>query len=134
MEEVDTDADGVGWGEFLRVKIKIDLSNPLSRGRILKLQGESTWIVFRYERLPKYCFQCGVIRHGRGGCEKRSMMRNHESSAPFGPGLRAPSPTRSGERNQGRHAFRPGTVGSDSQKRRRSTHAQAMLERGLMTR
>jgi hypothetical protein len=70
VEEIDTDADGVGWGEYLRVRISIDLSKPLSRGRMLKLQGESTWVVFQYERLPRYCFQCGVIRHGRGGCAK----------------------------------------------------------------
>ena len=49
VEEVDTDADGVGWGEFLRVRISIDLSKPLSRGRMINLQGESTWITFQYE-------------------------------------------------------------------------------------
>jgi hypothetical protein len=32
VEEVDTDKDGVGWGEYLRVKIQIDLSKPLPRG------------------------------------------------------------------------------------------------------
>lgn len=70
VEEVDTNADGVGWGEYLSVKISIDLSKPLSKGRMLKLQGESTWIAFQYERLPKYCFQWGVIRHGRGGTRR----------------------------------------------------------------
>lgn len=72
VEEVDTDADVVGWGKFLRVKILIDLSKPLSRGRMLKLQGESTWIAFQYESLLKYCFQCGVIQHGKGGEGVRS--------------------------------------------------------------
>jgi hypothetical protein len=32
VEEVDTEKDGVRWGEFLRVKINIDLYKPLSRG------------------------------------------------------------------------------------------------------
>jgi hypothetical protein len=29
VEVVDTDARGMGWGEFLRVKILIDLAKPL---------------------------------------------------------------------------------------------------------
>ena len=82
--KVDMNANGVGWGEFLLVKISIDLSKPLSKGWMLKLQGESTWVVFQYRRLLRYCFQCGVIRHGRRG-EKQSMLRNHESSAPVWP-------------------------------------------------
>jgi hypothetical protein len=41
------------------------------------------------------------------------MLRNQEPSAPFGPGLRAPSPPRRGERNQGRYGHRAGTTGSD---------------------
>ncbi|XP_059436749.1 uncharacterized protein LOC132169801 [Corylus avellana] len=36
VEEVDTDEQDIGWGEYLRVKIRIDLKKPLSRGRILK--------------------------------------------------------------------------------------------------
>ena len=39
VEEVDVDEDEVGSGEYLTVKIRIDLSKPLSRGRILKLKG-----------------------------------------------------------------------------------------------
>lgn len=41
------------------------------------------------------------------------MLRNHESSAPIGSGLRAPSPPLRGDRNQGRYAYRQGTMGSD---------------------
>jgi hypothetical protein len=37
VEEVDTDDDGVGWGQLLRVKIWVDLTKPLPRGQQLKL-------------------------------------------------------------------------------------------------
>jgi hypothetical protein len=30
VEEIDMDGDGVGWDEYLRVKISIELSEPLS--------------------------------------------------------------------------------------------------------
>ena len=32
VEDIDILDDGVGWGEYLRVKIRIDLSKPLARG------------------------------------------------------------------------------------------------------
>jgi hypothetical protein len=76
VEEVDTDKDGIGWGECLRVKILIDLYKPLSRGRMLKFDGKSFLIGFKYEHLPKFCFHCGVICHGIEGCLKRNGMRN----------------------------------------------------------
>jgi hypothetical protein len=94
VEVVDTKANGMGWGEHLRVKICLDLTKPLQRGRKLNIEGKSVWITFRYERLPKFCFQCGVICHGKIGCPKRNGLRNQESSPQYGPWLRAESPTR----------------------------------------
>jgi hypothetical protein len=108
VEEVDTEVDGVGWGEYLRVKISIDLAKPLSRGRKMKLEGKSDWVAFQYERLPKFCFQCGVICHGPEGCLKRTDLRNQGDKAQYGPWLRAPSPTRRADRNQGGFATKPG--------------------------
>jgi hypothetical protein len=29
VQEVDTDKDGMGWGEFLRVKINLEVQKPL---------------------------------------------------------------------------------------------------------
>jgi hypothetical protein len=31
----------------------IDLSKPLARGRMLHIQDSSTWVAFKYEKLPK---------------------------------------------------------------------------------
>jgi hypothetical protein len=39
VEEVDTDEDDIGWGEYPRVRIQIDLKKPLPRGKMLKVQG-----------------------------------------------------------------------------------------------
>jgi len=54
VEEVETDEDGVGWGEYLRVRVSLDLSTPFVRGRLLNVNGENTWIAFQYERLPTF--------------------------------------------------------------------------------
>lgn len=50
--EVETNEEGIGWGEFLRVRIVIDIQRPLVRGRILKLRSQSIWIPFQYENIP----------------------------------------------------------------------------------
>jgi hypothetical protein len=56
VEAVDTDSKGIGWGEFLRVKIQVDITKPLQRGRKINIEGNSIWIRFQYKRLPKFCF------------------------------------------------------------------------------
>lgn len=37
VEEVETEEDGVGWGEYLWVRIRLDITKPLARGRVLKI-------------------------------------------------------------------------------------------------
>jgi hypothetical protein len=67
---VETDEEGAAWGEFFRVQVMVDLTKPLLRGRRLKSLGKSVWVRFQYEQLPRICFDCGVIKHGKGGCPK----------------------------------------------------------------
>jgi hypothetical protein len=99
VEAVNSDEDGVGWGEYLRVRIRLDISKSLARGRVLKLNGDNTWVAFQYERLPKFCFQCGIIRHGMGGClsKRGGLFPGASSKLQYGPWLRAsPAFKRSG--------------------------------------
>jgi hypothetical protein len=51
--------------------VHIDLSKPLERGRALHLGGQSYWVMFKYEKLPMFCFFCGRVVHGRLGCPVR---------------------------------------------------------------
>jgi hypothetical protein len=102
VEEVEVDEDGVGWGEYLRVRIVLDLSKPISRGRILHVRDKQYWITFKYEKLPRFCFKCGTIRHGSKGCIAPSGQKRQgqNDDAQFGPWLRV---TTGGNRR-----FRPG--------------------------
>ncbi|XP_059436773.1 uncharacterized protein LOC132169837 [Corylus avellana] len=68
VEEVDVDEGGMGWGAFLWVKVTIDLHKPLVRGRMLKINGSSMLVDFQYERLPKFCCRCGVLKNGPTSC------------------------------------------------------------------
>jgi hypothetical protein len=91
VEAVDTDEEGMGWGEYLWVKIRLDLSKPLTRGGVLKLKGESVWVTFQYKRLLKFYFKCGMVRHGRYGCSRRNGDQNLGASLSmlYGTWLRA---------------------------------------------
>ena len=64
-EEGETDG-----GSFLRMKVTIDISKPLCRGRRISLsQGEQSWVSFKYERLPNICYWCGCLNHVDSDCD-----------------------------------------------------------------
>ena len=50
------EAEGEG-GSFMRVRIRVDITIPLSRGRMVSLgEGKEIWVSFKYERLPNICY------------------------------------------------------------------------------
>ncbi|XP_075665888.1 uncharacterized protein At4g02000-like [Castanea sativa] len=60
------DKDG---GSFMRVKVNLDISLPLCRGRLVSLKnGEKIWLSFKYERLPNLCYWCGRLNHSDKDC------------------------------------------------------------------
>jgi hypothetical protein len=81
VEEIEIDEEGVGWGRFLHAKIQMDLTKPLICGRRLKVQGVSMWVDLQYERLPRFCFSCGVVKHGALGCMKKVQDGGSEYGA-----------------------------------------------------
>ena len=63
--EVDAIEKRVQWGKLLRVRICIDATRKLIRGKKVSIEGgESRWIFFKYERLPNFCYRCGMLDHG----------------------------------------------------------------------
>ena len=96
--EVDVAESGVQWGRFLRVKVKMDVSKKLVRGKKIAFEGrEQRWIAFKYERLPNFCYRCGLLNHGLRDCPKGKMEHGLES-APFqyGAWLRGEVPRKGG--------------------------------------
>lgn len=97
--EVEVDSNGMGWGQFMRIKVVVNINLPLSRGRFLSVEGRQIWLPFKYERLPLFCFQCGVIKHGKQGCTwmSGSSQDPAEGESQFGPWLRTNTPKLGGD-------------------------------------
>ena len=56
---------------FMRVRVALPISKPLRRGAyIADLDGARTWVKFKYERLPLFCYYCGFLRHDLKHCAK----------------------------------------------------------------
>ena len=79
-------------GNFIRVRVAMDITGPLCRGRLVTIGGnKQIWISFKYERLPNICYWCGCFDHDDKDCE---IWLNNEGSLTsemrqFGPNLRA---------------------------------------------
>lgn len=57
-------------GNFMRVRVAVDITKPLNRGRMITWdQGQEGWVSFMYERLPNLCNWCGLLMHDDKECD-----------------------------------------------------------------
>ena len=92
VESVDANEKGFCLGSFMRVRVMIDISHPLCRGRKVRLGDSSQfWVDFKYERMPIFCYLCGMVTHDENDClvGLRRTERMNAEDKPFGPWLRA---------------------------------------------
>lgn len=79
-------------GNFLRVRVAIDISEPLCHGRRVAFDDDNEgWVSFKYERLPNICYWCGHLTHDDKDCTLwlRSKGTLSNSEQQFGLWLRA---------------------------------------------
>ena len=66
---VDALKSGLAWGPFLRIRVDIDITKPLMRGKMIHIEDvEEGWVYFKYERLPTFCYCCGILGHQDREC------------------------------------------------------------------
>lgn len=63
---------------FIRVKVAVPTSKPLRQGGFIGgLDGKSSWVSFKYERLPLFCHFCGLLGHDLKHCvEHFALSKN----------------------------------------------------------
>ncbi|KAL8492052.1 hypothetical protein ACS0TY_023609 [Phlomoides rotata] len=90
MEVVEIDKTStMGFGRSIRVKVNLDITKPLKTGiNILNTDGRLVWIPFKFERLPSFCFLCGLIGHMKRECdfvaEKQELLNIPDEKLPYG--------------------------------------------------
>ena len=91
MVRMDVDADGKASGAFLRARVAIEIDKPLRRGVLLRMSKteEPRWFHAQYEKLPYYCFGCGIMGHSEVEC-LHPVARDDQRKLPYDVVLRAP--------------------------------------------
>ena len=88
VEEVETNEDGECIGEIARVRIRVDVTKPLKKIIFLESEREENVpMPVTYERLPNFCFCCGIIGHQFRECVKYKTQKQENFA--FGPRMKA---------------------------------------------
>ncbi|XP_023929268.1 uncharacterized protein LOC112040617 [Quercus suber] len=98
--EVDKQAMQANQAKFLRIRVEVPIDKPLRRGGYFKNEeGGRCWIDFRYERLPTFCYICGILGHDEKHCHLNPMEQHSERQ--YGEWLKAEGAVKSdGEREK----------------------------------
>ncbi|KAL6980704.1 hypothetical protein U1Q18_022340 [Sarracenia purpurea var. burkii] len=81
---------------LFQFKHMVDKQRVMANGPGMRLSmgnSEPLWVDFKYERLPLFCYHCGIIGHNENECEKLSIgvQREAKRDQQYGHWLRARS-------------------------------------------
>ena len=98
--KIDVDSQKRALGKDLRARVLISLKDPLPRGVSVfsSRRQRKEWYDVVYERLPFFCFSCGIIGHSEIECPT-TATRDEKGCLPYSEKLRAPEERRF--KNQG---------------------------------
>ena len=90
--KVDKDRENRIYDDFIRVRVAIDIGKPLSKGIHIMLGSEKTWVAFKFEKLPDFCYSCGSLGHGIPECSSKVNIACEMGVMKFGAWLRGEAP------------------------------------------
>ncbi|KAK3210871.1 hypothetical protein Dsin_015577 [Dipteronia sinensis] len=96
VSNTDMGMPGDWPGEFMRVRVMIDIGKPLHRCVRVDALGDvvETIMLLWYKRLLNHCFQCGRLGHSTSECLTNSddNVPTGETNLPFEASLKATMP------------------------------------------
>lgn len=87
VKEIETEEAGDCIGQFARVRISLDITQPLKKIVFLQQDEGKIPMPIMYEKLPDFCFYCGHVGH-----QYRECLRNkgqQKEDLPYGGRMRA---------------------------------------------
>lgn len=79
------------WRECMRVRIIVDVRQPLKRKKkICMKNGPKCIVQCKYEKLRDFCFVCGLVTHTERFCDKKYNSTIKDEVREWGSWLRAP--------------------------------------------
>lgn len=99
------------WRDFMRVRVQLDVRLPLKRHKIIQNpDGDCFKANFKYERLPTFCFLCGILGHSETFCNNEVGIG---VDLPRGWGLDRRAPVRKDRRTGGERWLKEEGLGAD---------------------
>ncbi|MCH88338.1 hypothetical protein A2U01_0009222, partial [Trifolium medium] len=88
--EYDKNNNSSFWRQYMRLRVKIDVRQPLKKDAKVK-DKEGNWctVNFKYEKLGVFCFVCGVMGHAENKCEIRFSMEQDDGRREWSADIRA---------------------------------------------
>lgn len=87
--EYDVNNTSNFWRPYMRIRVMVDVREPLRRSKRIKKQGgDAKTVTFKYERLEVFCYLCGKLGHSENACEVRFTMGVDDGVRGWGPELR----------------------------------------------
>uniref|UniRef100_A0A803PDL7 Reverse transcriptase domain-containing protein n=1 Tax=Cannabis sativa TaxID=3483 RepID=A0A803PDL7_CANSA len=78
------------WRDYLRVRVTFNIDKPLRRRlQCTKTDGTVFWVSFKYERVPTFCYICGLIGHSERFCRRLYHEPIETITKPYGELMRA---------------------------------------------
>uniref|UniRef100_A0A803Q8H0 CCHC-type domain-containing protein n=1 Tax=Cannabis sativa TaxID=3483 RepID=A0A803Q8H0_CANSA len=81
------------WREYFRVRVRINVTLPLKRRMKFRRRGNESYFYanFKYEKVPTFCFICGVLGHSEKFCPKLYDTPEDRIIKPYGLFMKAPN-------------------------------------------
>ncbi|MCI06737.1 hypothetical protein A2U01_0027797, partial [Trifolium medium] len=88
--EYDKKNNSSFWMQYMRVRVKVDVRQPLKKDtKVKNMAGEWCTVNFKYEKLGVFCFVCGIMGHAENKCVVRFNMENDDGSRGWSGDIRA---------------------------------------------
>ncbi|MCH92169.1 DUF4283 domain protein, partial [Trifolium medium] len=75
---------------IVKIKVLLNIEEPIRPGMFIGNPKDGiTWVDFRYENMPMFCFDCGLVGHNEDNCISPTQAQPEGYVNPRGPWLRS---------------------------------------------